>query len=74
MKDLFPNKKFKFETINGVQYISKDGHELLLKEAISDFKKKLKEKLKNIDFWEEKNIWIAIERDIEKTAQELRNE
>jgi len=41
-KDLFPEKKFIFTKINGIEYISKDIFEELMKQTKQDFKEKIK--------------------------------
>ena len=41
-------------------------------QAINEFKEKLKERLSIIDFWQEENIWIAINKKIEETVQEMK--
>jgi hypothetical protein len=48
-----------------------DLYELGRTQAISEFKEKSKKKLSIIDFWQEENIWTAINRELEKTAQEI---
>jgi hypothetical protein len=48
MKDLFPNKRFVFKKIDGVEYISRDAYEFMLRFMLRETKQQFKEAIDKV--------------------------